>query len=95
MTLATCRAALGVRHGVLFNPGDEGDGLAAGEGDRLALEAVLKPEQDVQHKARHSASTVAPATLAPRRHFVTLTGQPFLPVPRKSACRMQRGHHPQ
>src|SRR5262249_29255763 len=36
--------------------------------------------QDVQHQAMHSASTVAPAALAPRRHFVNLTDWPSRPV---------------
>ena len=52
---------------MLFSPRDEGSRLAAGE-------------QDAQHQARPSASTVAPATLAPRGRFLTLTGRPFLPV---------------
>ncbi len=58
---------------MLFSPADEGD--------RLALEVLLKPEQDVQPPAKPSASNVAPATLAPRKHFVILTGRPFLPCP--------------
>jgi len=44
-------------------------------------DALFRPDdegsrlQDVQHQARHSASTVAPATLAPRKHFVMLRGR--------------------
>jgi hypothetical protein len=40
-------------------------------------------EQDAQDQARHSATSVAPANLRPRSHFVTLTVCCFLPVSRK------------
>ncbi len=66
---------------MLVRPGDEGSRLAAAE-------------QDVQHQARHSAINVAPAAPKPRRHFVTLTGRCFPPVPREPSAGGQRIHHP-
>ena len=47
--LEKCPAARGVGHSALFS---------RGEADRLALVTALKPEQDVQHQARHG--TTAP-----------------------------------
>jgi hypothetical protein len=39
-------------------------------------------EQDAQDQARDTATAVAPASLRPRSHFVTLTVCRFLPVSR-------------
>ena len=72
-------------------PADEGTRPAAGE----QCTRPAAGEQDVQHQARPSVINVAPATRRPRKHLVTLTGRPFLPVPRKSACRLAAEQRPQ
>src|SRR5262249_4100487 len=51
-------------------------------------------EQDMQHQARHSVINVAPATLGPPRHVITLTGCRFLPRPRKPPTGWQPNDHP-